>query len=116
MRRKGIIEIPHVGIQREGELLSRFRMAIAPFPDWKDRIKSRDPEFYRYLETMMVEPTLPKERGPKKLEGERINAARRIIWKVYLNLKAERAPFDRGFDWLSIPKRPMARPRRKGKG
>jgi len=116
MGSKGKIGVQHVEIQREGKLLGRFRKAIAPFPDWKDRIRSRDLEFDRYLETMMVDPTSPRERQPKKLEVQQVNTARRIIWKVYLNLKAGRAPFDRGFDWLgvSIPKRPMAKPRRKG--
>ena len=115
MTRKAITGIPHVEVQREEELLDQFRKAIAPFPDWRDRIKCRDLEFFRYLETMMVDPTLLEESGPEKVEGQRMNAAKRIIWKVYLNLKAGRAPFDRGFDWLitSIPKRPMAKPRRK---
>jgi len=116
MGSKAKIGVQQVEVQREGKLLDRFRKAIAPFPDWKDRIISRDSEFYRYLETIMVEPTLPKEKESKKVKVETINTAKRIIWKVYLNLKAGRAPFDRGFDWLSIPKRPMAKPRRKGKG
>jgi len=116
MGSKGKIGVQHVEIQREGELLSRLRKAIAPFPDWKDRIVSRDEEFYGYLETMMVDPTSPKEGRIKKPKGHQVNTAKRIIWKVYLNLKAGRAPFDRGFDWLSVsfPKRPMAKPRRKG--
>jgi hypothetical protein len=64
---------------------------------------------------MMVDPTLPKGRGFEEVEGGRINAAKRIIWKVYVNMRAGRAPFDKGFDWLTpIPKRPMVKPRRGG--
>lgn len=116
MGSKGKIGVQAVEVQREGELLGRFRKAIAPFPDWKERIVSRDEEFYRYLETVMVDPTLPKEGRIKKLKVQQMNTAKRIIWKIYLNLKAGSAPFDRGFDWLSVslPKRPMAKPRRKG--
>jgi len=116
MGSKGKIGVQHAEVQREGQLLGRFREAIAPFPDWKDRIISRDSEFYRYLETVMVDPTSPREGRIKRLQVQQVNTAKRIIWKVYLNLKAGRAPFDRGFEWLSVspPKRPMAKPRRKG--
>jgi hypothetical protein len=116
MDSRGKIKVSPAEIQREAELLGRFRKAIARFPDWKDRIVSRDVEFYRYLETVMVDPTLPRGGRFQKLKVQQMSTAKRIIWKIYLNLKAGRAPFDRGFDWLSgsPPKRPMAKPRRKG--
>ncbi len=70
MKRKAMNRIAYVEVQKQGELFDRFGKAIVPFPDWRNRIKSRAPEFYRYLETMMVGSTLPKGKGLRKPREE----------------------------------------------